>query len=509
MSKPKEEQPVIPFEPKPNDIVCTKLRTWNSKHSGNKFFNAMIQETACKVQEENIKSTSEMLLNVVVNQRGGRFLKLSDADVLHGTKPNNCTVMNRKQCLNKVIRTLRTAFCRHHGTLAKRMRPPTKTRRKKAKEYKLHSGSSTIHPYALQLLAGVMNSTKNVAYRELDKPGEPYDTIETEPHQLRLMRLQLRHRLIAAKEAMMPAVEFGIAIMNLWGGRVEVQKNPLPSVVVSNTTGGAEGASEAAGTEPAIAADNIGSLNTINTDGTGITTNTIINAASNTNPSNVNPSNVNPSNVNPNITTTSTAVMSKESSQLKNNEMKDQMRAATRNKMKNLMTDVGGGTGTKASSHSKATRKPVRGSLASKTLPRGSLASKALPNTSGDGGGANKKMSPNKATADGSPGRKKRNSPSRGSPSRASSTRAGGGGGGGGKLATPPKSTKPRRGSLASKTLPDMVMPAAVAAAAGAAAGPSKEATTIIDHPPSQHNIGSLVHNVELANEDSPFYAKL
>ncbi|KAL3940797.1 MAG: hypothetical protein SGBAC_004735 [Bacillariaceae sp.] len=473
------DKPVqLPFDPQPNDIVCTKLRTWNSKHPGNKFFNAMIHDTAGKVLEENIKTASERLLEVVVDQRGGRFLKLSDVDVMNGRKPHICTLLNRKQCLHKVVRTLKTAHARHNGTLAKRSRNPA-SRRKKTKEYQLAPGAAPIHPYALQLLGVVMNSAKSTAYRELDKPGDPY-VIDTEPYQLRLMRLQLRHRLIGAREAMMPAVEFGHTIMSLWGGRVEVQKIPLPNEL--DTAEDAAAASTAA-------ADITGSLD--NSSGYHTPASPI--KAANSTPT--------------------TSVPSQESQERKN-EAKD----LTRNKMKALM-NVGGAVKT---SPSKA-GKDVRGSLASKALPkitmdggadnktsspikkdrptRGSFASKTLPNMGGTMpsshagiapplpivGGANK-MSPSKAVG---------TKPTRGSPR--------------GKVVAPrvlpvravagKMSTKPKRGSLASKTLPDTSK--TVVAAAAAATKAKATATN-----PSQ-NIGSLVHNMEIANEDSPFGQKV
>jgi len=524
-----DEAVQVPFEPKPKDIICTKLRTWNSKHPGNKFFNAMVQDTACKVSEENIKTTAEAILNVLSTQRGGRFLKLHDVDVVtHGSRPHVCTVMNRKQSLNKVIRTLKTAHARHHGNMPKRCRNPA-TRRKKAKEYELHSGpNQQIHPYALQLLSSVMNSTKNAVYRELDKPGEPYTTTDNiEPHQLRLMRLQLRHRLVGAKEAMMPAVEFGYAIMNLWGGRVEVNKIPLPSVLLANNNNTATGEDTATGTN---AADN-----SIDSNGSGGNNN-------------------NNTKKNPNSTT-----QSKKESQEKKNKVKDHVRALTRKKMKPQI-NVGGADKT---SPSTAAGKPIRGSLASKTLPIGSLAAAAaaasmtttlpkLPKTNTTGmniglaaaegirqirenraaaatpetinmGGPDR-TSPSEALLVGIRMRSTRGSiasktkllaraaagktkakPTRGSVASSSRTvpaRAGAAAGGGktNSTTTTTHTTKPRRGSLASKTLP---VSARTTTAAAAASSSSKATTTT-----TENNFGSLVDNVEVAHEYSPFDPK-
>jgi hypothetical protein len=180
----------IAFEPTENDIVCTKLRTWNARHPGNMFFNQMIAtKVPCINQDSDFRNFAAEIIDLITT-KGGSFLKLNDKDCRDGgSHPKFCTVMNQKQCIHRVVRSLRTAHAKLHGTAPPRK--PNKYRRKSKKQYEATAGDRFIHPHALQLISLVCNHVGQNAFRVLDKPIAEY-TVDTEPEKERLMRLQVR-----------------------------------------------------------------------------------------------------------------------------------------------------------------------------------------------------------------------------------------------------------------------------------------------------------------------------
>jgi hypothetical protein len=213
----KAETESVPFNPTEADVVCTKLRTWNTKHPGNLVFNKLIQGKIPSIKNDaDFRTVADELIDFVIIQKGARFLKLSDKEFFAGNTPRMCSIMNRKQCLHKVMRSMRTAHARFHGTMTPRSK--NKPRKKRSKGYEAKPGDRPIHPHALQLISMVCNSnSKNLAYRVLDKPSPEY-TLETEPEKHRLMRLQIRHRFASAKASNMSAIEFSKRLLELWGG---------------------------------------------------------------------------------------------------------------------------------------------------------------------------------------------------------------------------------------------------------------------------------------------------
>lgn len=222
----------VPFHPTNDDVVCTKLRTWNTKHPGNLYFNKLVQEKVPSIKNDaDFRTVAEGLIEFVTIQKGTRFLKLSDKDFFAGRTPSHCSVMNRRQCLHKVIRSMRTAHARFHGNPPRRSK--NKPRRKRATVYEAKQGERPIHPHALQLISLVCNSTQNLSYRVLDKPGPEY-TSETEPEKHRLMRLQMRHRFASAKASKMSPIEFSKKLLELWGGKLERVTREVPTPKVAS-----------------------------------------------------------------------------------------------------------------------------------------------------------------------------------------------------------------------------------------------------------------------------------
>eukprot|EP00980_Cylindrotheca_fusiformis_P018820 scaffold6276_cov138-Cylindrotheca_fusiformis.AAC.7 len=242
------EATTVPFHPTKVDVVCTKLRTWNTKHPGNIYFNKLIQEKVPSIQNDaQFRPMANELIEYVISEKGARFLKLSDKECFaNNLTPKVCTVMNRKQCLHKVIRSMRTAYARHHGNLPARTKSPSKLKRKM---YEAKPGNRPIQEHALQLISLVCNTRRSEPYRVLDKPipisngnknddednennnsstEVPVQIMETEKH--RLMRLQMRHRYASAHASKMSSIEFSKKLLELWGGSLVRVKLPKDDV---------------------------------------------------------------------------------------------------------------------------------------------------------------------------------------------------------------------------------------------------------------------------------------
>ena len=97
-------EPEIPFVPEDNDIVATKIRTWNKKHPGNIFYTHLIN-SAVEADPSRFENAAEVRLiaqqiyQIIAVQRGGRFLKLPDCAITSET----CIVMSEKRGVEKII----------------------------------------------------------------------------------------------------------------------------------------------------------------------------------------------------------------------------------------------------------------------------------------------------------------------------------------------------------------------------------------------------------------------
>lgn len=263
----------IDFDPRENDVVSTKLRTWNLKHPGNLFYTDLVNSSVSEVQGEDIadfKRVAEKIVHIIHVERNGRFLKLKDGDI----NPTKCTILNHKPCVSKVIHALRTAQIRREITEttasstkkkkssdakgsnaeSNRKRPLNETKgssgenNRKVQQgksrsrrssgaapeliaYKAQEGSQPVSKYILDAISAVCNQTDpEYAHRILDTPINGY-TIENEPEKERLMRLQIRHRFAAAAAIGMSPLEFAEKLLKLWGGKLIVTKLDPPPVV--------------------------------------------------------------------------------------------------------------------------------------------------------------------------------------------------------------------------------------------------------------------------------------
>jgi hypothetical protein len=104
LSLSKMTEPEIPFEPADNDIVSTKIRTWNRKHPGNIFYAQLINSNVKAdpsrfVDPAEVRKVAQGLYKILAIQRGGRFLKLPECALTSET----CTVMSEKRSVEKII----------------------------------------------------------------------------------------------------------------------------------------------------------------------------------------------------------------------------------------------------------------------------------------------------------------------------------------------------------------------------------------------------------------------
>lgn len=276
----------IEFFPTEADVVSTKLRTWNLKHPGNLFYTEMVHRRVSEYNADDhatSKRVASEIVNTILNERGGRFLKLRDGDL----RPTHCTVMPFKQCIAKVTHALRTAQARLEGRSPNRSKSGDASAKKKNIEAKSARSSSKrpnndrkstsprprsrrpsvgepiayvatpnraqpIHQYILDAISLVCNqSDASTAYRALDSPLGGY-TLESEPDKERLMRLGLRLRFASAASIRMGPLEFATKLLKLWGGKLAVKKmaHPGPS---ARTAVSKPLATPAAGQKPPVA----------------------------------------------------------------------------------------------------------------------------------------------------------------------------------------------------------------------------------------------------------------
>lgn len=88
---PGEEVPFDPTKVSDIDIVASKIRTYNNKYPGNQFYVKLVHEKVQSLQFDDIseyRRVAKDIVHVLLDLRGGRFLKLKDGEMNHTT----CTV---------------------------------------------------------------------------------------------------------------------------------------------------------------------------------------------------------------------------------------------------------------------------------------------------------------------------------------------------------------------------------------------------------------------------------
>jgi hypothetical protein len=204
----------IDFLPIDVDIVSTKLRTWNLKHPGNKFYTELVHKKILGITESDdqaeFRRVAEEIVHMLTIERGGRFLKLKEGD----KGPTRCILMERKNAISKTIHALRTAQSKlavgdsqpavkkkkvnvvklaktRDKSLTPRLSSGNRSPVFESIVYQAKQGNQPIHKYALKSISLVCNqSDPATAHRVLDKPSPEY-TFEGEPDKERLMRLQV------------------------------------------------------------------------------------------------------------------------------------------------------------------------------------------------------------------------------------------------------------------------------------------------------------------------------
>eukprot|EP00934_Nitzschia_sp_Nitz4_P004121 Nitzschia sp. Nitz4//scaffold58_size112336//95945//97036//NITZ4_004048-RA/size112336-processed-gene-0.200-mRNA-1//1//CDS//3329555034//4111//frame0 len=253
---------VIDFHPRENDIVSTKLRTWNLKHPGNLYYSEVVHRMVKELKSDDpvkLKEVGEAIVNHLVGERGGRFLKLKDGE-LHST---TCTVLEFRPAVAKVIHALKTAISRRgsknsHSSEVKRKRPEVKgkssshptgslennkkspgfrnrsTRRSSADGqdplvYNVQEGPNQPLPkYLLDIINAICNeSDPESAFRVLDNPVGSF-TMESEPDLERARRLQLRQRFAGAASVGMSPLHLVSKLLSLWGAKLTTVKREPP-----------------------------------------------------------------------------------------------------------------------------------------------------------------------------------------------------------------------------------------------------------------------------------------
>ena len=203
----------IDFTPTCVDVVSTKNRTWNLKHSGNMFYTRLVHSRVIELKDfEDLaafRRVAEEIVDTIVVERGGRFLKLKDGE----RNSTRCRVMKLSEATNKVIHALRSAHLKLNlqnipgvvsqpmkklnvaKTINKSQAPRGLARSKRSSAervfYQAEEGKQPIHKYALYLISLVCNQADPaIAYQILNKPSQEYN-VDTEPEKERLMRLQV------------------------------------------------------------------------------------------------------------------------------------------------------------------------------------------------------------------------------------------------------------------------------------------------------------------------------
>ena len=288
----------VPFDPHPQDVVSTKVRTWNLNHPGNLRYQEFLLNYADELPHSGIfppnliAEFADEIVDKILNDECGDFLKPIMEPGGDPIRPEFCIVMSKKAAREKVKIGLKNKFfalkkrnllgLKHNRTLwrdpeeetppqqqhaevapPELAAPPVKRgpgrpkgsgpkqklkialqleqeqqqqqKQQDAEESSLEAseppeeptvhynakqkkGGPKIHPYALALVTRVCNHRSGRLV--LNSPIT--SVVGTESEQERLIRLQLRHRFIAAQANNMSVIDFAHRIVSIWGGTLDV-----------------------------------------------------------------------------------------------------------------------------------------------------------------------------------------------------------------------------------------------------------------------------------------------
>jgi hypothetical protein len=197
--------------PRPEDVVATKIRSLHA-HEGNIFYRDLVDKAYRNIERSDIEGTrraAERIVNIITLDRKGVFLREA---------PDGWVVMDHRPAVNKVIHAIKN--CQDKDAAGSwagiqkmkqkrspfkkkppkaRMSDPAKRRSSSPNEivYQAQSGATTtIHRYALQVIsAACSKSTPQEALLFLESPMPQYRS-GNEPSRERMMRLQVRTKMI-------------------------------------------------------------------------------------------------------------------------------------------------------------------------------------------------------------------------------------------------------------------------------------------------------------------------
>jgi hypothetical protein len=260
--------------PNCNDVISSRYKL--TKNNGNAYYDILVQKykeqltpILAKLCARNdtesftkriLTQGAERVVDIVCRDRGGRFLKLVEESVKNGSE--HYKILSRKDAVKKVYsyfrRSLRITQSSGKGSTLKAAPEKAKIDKTKVRslsQYRIQlAGSSEVDPYMLALITAVCNHAHSVRTRAvkdqiatvarlLETPpvlgiGSTSDSTTASPctpeadRQTR-MRLQLRHRYLAAARVGVSPVELSQRLVRHWrAGELILAPPPkLPPVV--------------------------------------------------------------------------------------------------------------------------------------------------------------------------------------------------------------------------------------------------------------------------------------
>jgi len=270
-------QYVKPFiVPTEKDVICCRRKI---KHPGNLFYVDLMKKfkerlapmvAACEHSNELqlrklYLAAANRAVQLVCQDRGGRFLKAEDGDL------TRCHLMSHQDAIYKAV----VAF-----------RRPLRVVKKQATQqlYRIQFTAATpdriVDPYMFQMIAAVCNHPEANDTNKVETVVQVLDTVVTSPTDAvaarhETMRLQLRHRYLAAARGKLSPIVLSQRLVQFWGGRLylstkkakaakqkavaQVPKDhssaaaaAVPTTATTITTGGAIAAARASNPAPYV-----------------------------------------------------------------------------------------------------------------------------------------------------------------------------------------------------------------------------------------------------------------
>ena len=264
LSPPCGAQKRIVHQPKDADVVGARGGSWQTKHPGNLVYRDLVLEAIHKMKHEgtDIRKMVDGIIDNIRHQHGGMFLfqlpgmgwKVMDIHSIRQKvtsaiknaeskvyRDENLNPPNRKWTVHNSIHTIAKkplkAPVSELVPISNNKPTPVMS---KNHTYKAKQGRTFIPKYTLKLLSLMCNYNDNGNDNDNDNYNdnkvfvvldEPLENNETDNQ--RQMRLQLRHRYIAAQSAGFSPLTFSKKLIKLWGGTI--QSNNKPTVKTAPT----------------------------------------------------------------------------------------------------------------------------------------------------------------------------------------------------------------------------------------------------------------------------------